>query len=145
MGLLTDENILNRKKDIRKKFRVGNKNILSGKKKNVGIFCVGFEGRKDQAKTSEGTFLEERYAIVKEPGAHYVDHVTPDDGSACYITEEIVYCIITTNSVAVERMVAVVTQAAELKTGCQSRLRTILNCILSRKMLLTFKSKGDWA
>ena len=47
-------------------------------------------------------------------------------------------------SQAVERMVAVVTQAAELKMGYQSRHQTILNCLKSRKILPTFQSKGEW-
>ena len=99
MGLLTDENMLDRKKVIREKLLVFKKNILSGKKENVGIFCIGFDDRKDQTKTSEGTVLEEHYTIIKEPGAQYIDHVTPDDGSACSTTGERVYCIVATNSV----------------------------------------------
>ena len=50
-------------------------------------------------KANEGAVLEEYYTIIKEPGARCVDHVTPDDGSACFITEEIVHCTMATNSV----------------------------------------------
>ena len=48
------------------------------------------------------------------------------------------------HSQAVERMVAIVTQAAELKMGYQSRHQTILNCLKSRKILPTYESKREW-
>ena len=48
MKILTDKNTLDRKK--MKKPRVGNKNVLAGKKENVGIFCLGFDGRKSKKK-----------------------------------------------------------------------------------------------
>ena len=47
---------------------------------------------------------------------------------------------ITCHSQAVEQMVAVVTQAAELKMGYQSRHQAILKCLKWRKMLPTFES-----
>ena len=90
--------MLDRKKVIRERLRVGNKIVLFARKKNVGIFCIGFDGRKDQTKTNDGTVLE-HYTNIKEPGAQYVDCVALDGGSACSITEEIVHCIIATNSV----------------------------------------------
>ena len=65
---------------------------------NVGLFCIGFDGRKDQTKTREGTIQEEHYTIIKEPSYQYVDHVTPDDGSARSIADEIANCIVATNS-----------------------------------------------
>ena len=52
---------------IRDELRVGNKNVLF-EKENVGTFCLGFDGRKDQRKTSGGTVLEEHYTIMKESG-----------------------------------------------------------------------------
>ena len=99
MRLLADENMLDRKRVIREKLRVSNENILSGKKENVGIFCTGFNCRKDETKTGEGTVLEEHYPITKELGAQYVDYVNPNDGSACSITAEIVHLVIATNSI----------------------------------------------
>ena len=33
---------------------------------------------------------EEHYVIVKEPGDVYMDHVTPDNGTAHCISEEII-------------------------------------------------------
>ena len=51
---------------------------------------------------------------------------------------------ISCHSQAVERIVSVVTQAAELNLGYQSRHQTILNCLKSRKILPTFESKEEW-
>ena len=47
MRILRDENKLDRKKVMREKQRVGKTNILCGKMENVGLFCIGFDGRKD--------------------------------------------------------------------------------------------------
>ena len=44
MGILSDENTPDRKKVGREKVRVGDKNVLFGKKENVGIFYLGFDG-----------------------------------------------------------------------------------------------------
>ena len=48
------------------------------------------------------------------------------------------------HSQVVERLVAVVAQAAELKMGYQSTHQTIVNRLKSRKILPTFESKGEW-
>ena len=37
-GILTDENTLDRKKVMKEKLRIVYKNVLSGKKENIGIF-----------------------------------------------------------------------------------------------------------
>ena len=64
---------------------------------NVGLFCIGVYGRKSQTQTREGT-IQEHYTIIKEPFSQYVNHVTPDDGSALSIADEIANCIVATNS-----------------------------------------------
>ena len=69
MRILRDENKLDRKKVMREKLRVGKTNSLCGKMENVDLFCIGFDGRKDQTKTREGTIQEEHYTIVKEPSS----------------------------------------------------------------------------
>ena len=95
---LWDENKLYRKKVMREKLLVGKTNSLCGKMENVGLFCLEFDGRKDQTKTREGTIQEEHYTIIKEPSSQYVDNVTPDDGSARSIVDKIANCITATNS-----------------------------------------------
>ena len=47
MRILRDENKLDRKKVMREKLWVGKTNILCVKMENVGLFCIGFDGRKD--------------------------------------------------------------------------------------------------
>ena len=83
---------------MREKLRVGKTNSLGGKMENVGLFCIGFDGRKDQTKTREAIIQEEHYTIIKELSSQYVDRVTPDDGSARSIADEIANCIVATNS-----------------------------------------------
>ena len=65
---------------------------------NVGLFCIGFDGRKDQTKKREGIIQEEHYTIITEPSSQYVDDITPDDGSARSIADEIANSIVATNS-----------------------------------------------
>ena len=106
--------MLDRKKVIKEKLRVGSKNILSGKKENVDTFCIGFDGRKDQTKTSEGTVLEENHIIIKELGTQYVDHVAPYNGSACSITKKY-SIVIATNSF--DTLQGVICDATAVNTG----------------------------
>ena len=93
MGLLNDSNKLDRKKVLREKLRVGIQNANYNKLESSALICMGFDGR-----TAAGTIKEEHYSIIKEPGSINVDHVTPDCGSSKAVSDEIINCIVDTNS-----------------------------------------------
>ena len=82
---------------------------------NVGLFFIGFDGRKDQTKTRERTIQEEHYNIIKEPSSQCVDHVTLDDGSARSIADEIANCIVATNSL--DTLQGVICDGTVVNTG----------------------------
>ena len=50
MRILQYENKLDRKKVMREKLRVGKTNILCGKMEHVGLFCIGFDGKRIKQK-----------------------------------------------------------------------------------------------
>ena len=124
MRIFGDENKLDRKKLMREKLQVGKTTSLCGKMENVGLFCIGFDGRKDQTKTREGTILEEHYTIIKEPSSQYVDHVTPDDGFARSIAVEIANCIAATNSL--DTLQGVICDGSAVNTG---RVSGVIKCV----------------
>ena len=132
MRILRDENKLDRKKVMREKLRVGKTNSLCGKMENVGLFCIGFDGRKDQTKTREGTIQKEHYTIIKEPSSQYVDHVTPDDGSARSIADEIANCIVATNSL--DTLPGVICDGTAVNTGRVSGVKKRLELFLERPL-----------
>ena len=81
-------------------------------------------------KTSEGTIQEERYTIIKEPSSQYVDHVTPDDGSAYAIASELFSCIIATNGEGT--LQAVICDGTAVNTGRVSGVIKRLELFLER-------------
>ena len=132
MRILRDESKLDSKKVMREKLRVGKINSLGRKMENVGLFCVGFDGRKDQTKTREGTVQEEHYTIIKGPSSQYVDHVTPDDRSARSIADEIANCIVATNSL--DTLQGVICDGITVNTGRVSGVIKRLELFLERPL-----------
>ena len=83
-------------------------------------------------KTGEGTIQEECYTIIKEPGSQYVDHVTPDDGSARSIASEVISYIIATNSEDTQQ--AVICDGTAVNTGRVSVVIKRLELFLERPL-----------
>ena len=83
-------------------------------------------------KTSERTIQEERYTIIKEPGSQYVDHVTPDDGSARSLVSELISGIVATNSK--DTLQAVICDGTPVNTGRVSGVLKHLDIFLERPL-----------
>lgn len=98
MGILNETNMLDRNKVNRERQRFGKENVQTMKSENTKLECIGFDGRKDRTKKREGMEDEEHYVLVKEPFDIYMTHVTPDNGRARSIADEIITFIIDSNS-----------------------------------------------
>ena len=75
-----------------------------------------------------GVVQEQHYTIIKEPGAQYVNHVTPDDGSVRSITEERANCVISANSLST--LQNVICDSTAVNTGQVRESLSVLNCSL---------------
>ena len=98
MGILNEGNMLDRKKVERERKRIGVKKDSSHKLQNQNIICIGFDGRKNLSKTLRGVEHEEHVVIVKEPGDVYMDHISPDNGTARCIADELITFLIDSHS-----------------------------------------------
>lgn len=115
LDLLTEFNMLDRKKVERERKRVGKTLVKSNKTDNTRLECIGFDGRKDSTKTKKGMEPEEHYVIVNEPNDQYVTHLTPDNGTARCISEEIITFLIDYESK--DSLKALLCDAAPVNTG----------------------------
>ena len=133
MRNLRVENKLDRKKVTREKLRVGKTNILCGKMENVGLFCIGLYGRKIQQKQEREPFKRNIIPSLKSQALdNWKDHVTPDDGSARSIADEIANCIVATNSL--DTLPGVVCDGTAVNTGRVSDVIKRLELFLERPL-----------
>ena len=65
MRVLRYENKLDRKNVMREKLRVGKTNILCGKMENVGLFCIGFDGKRIKQKQEKEPFKRDIIPSLK--------------------------------------------------------------------------------
>src|SRR5215469_12117780 len=115
MGLLNESNLIDRKKVERERKRVGKESVICNKNENMQIECLGFDERKDNTKFKNEMEHEEHYVLVKEPGDIYVTHVTPDNGTARCISEDIITYLIDSGSI--DSLKALLCDGAPVNTG----------------------------
>lgn len=73
-------------------------NVSKSDAENQRLICLGFDGRKDEMKTEKGNVKEEHIVLVKQPEGVYINHLTPDDGKARSIAEELITTIVDSDS-----------------------------------------------
>ena len=73
---------------------------------------------------------EEHYVLVKEPGDIYLTHVTPDNGTALYISEEITTFLIDSDSI--DSLKALLCDGAPVNTGKMGGVPKLIEIHLER-------------
>lgn len=132
MGLLNNQNMLDRKKIEREKNRIGHKNVEISKSGNIELKCLGFDGRKDETLHKHGMEKEDHYVLVNEPGGYYLDHFTPDQGNARSIANEIFTFIIDYKSL--DSLDAVLCDGTSVNTGRNAGVIKLLELYLGRSL-----------
>jgi hypothetical protein len=112
--------------------RVGKKNLQKSKLENVNIECIGFDGRKDDTLAKKGTEKEEHYVLMKEPGSLYLDHVSPDQGTAKCIAEEILTFVI--DSQSTETLNGLLCDGTPVNTGRHGGVLKLIEIHLGRSV-----------
>lgn len=132
MGILDASNMLDRKKVERERKRTGKVNVQRMKYANTELECIGFDGRKDKTKTMQGNEDEEHYVLVKEPGDTYITHVTPDNGRARSIADEVITFLKDSNSK--DSIKAILCDGTPVNTGRVGGVLKLIEIYLDRPL-----------
>ena len=96
--------------------KYGNQIIQEHASKIDSIECLGFDGKKSQARTkNSGTEVLDKITVVGQPGSFYVDHFVPKSGTALNIASDMVHVMEKFNSK--ESMVALQADGCRTNTG----------------------------
>ena len=96
--------------------KYGDQIIQDHASKINSIECLGFDGKKSQArKKNSGTEVLDKITVVGQPGSFYVDHFVPKSGTALNIASDMVHIMEKFNSK--ESMVALQADGCRTNTG----------------------------
>ena len=96
--------------------KYGDQIIQDHASKINSIECLGFDGKKSQARTkNSGTEVLDKITVVGQPGSFYVDHFVPKSGTALNIASDMVHVMEKFDSK--ESMVALQADGCRTNTG----------------------------
>lgn len=141
-GLVSPENknLVIDKSKIRRARKSGRVKIQHKKKED--IIALYFDGRKDKTLTLEErqdekgclsihqvNKFEEHISLVNEPGSEYLDHVTPDGGTAAAISE----CLMN-SGLKTESLLAIGCDGTPVNTGTKGGAIKLIEDSLNRPL-----------
>lgn len=115
MGLATSQNIVDASKIRRQRSLLTDSAIAEHSSSISNIRVIGFDGKIDKTLSDGRMQAEEHYVVLSFPGTNYVDHVSPQSGSANHVAAELITVCNDTGSVT--SLEGVICDGAVVNTG----------------------------